>query len=144
MPSACDSGAQRDGLRHGTRDGGRLTMPTYSIMTWTGTALALWFTFTTEIGSAVGLAAVTALAVLSRLASGNLLIFFLATGFLALTNSNLASEQYLQAVYLPLYVMASAIYLLCFLVFIAPQLGQNTGGPGTGVGGGGDGGGGGC
>ena len=117
-------------------------MPVYSIMIWAATALALWFAFTLEVTSVTGLAAAIVLAVFSRLATGNLLIFFLATGFLALTNSNLASEQHLEAVYLPLYVMASAIYLLCFLVLIAPQLGQNTGGPGdTGAGSGGDGGG---
>ncbi len=118
-----------------------------SLLVWTGTATAVLVCLTTAPGNAWNLAGIVALAVFSRIAAGNLAIFFLVTGLIALKGSDLTGESLLAALVLPLYVMVAAVYLLCFLIVLAPGLGSHTGGTGgSGLGGGdsGGGGGGGC
>lgn len=111
-------------------------MYTRELWAWIGVALSLLGSFNSELLSPPNILALCMLAVFSRLAIGNLAIFALATLLLAVSQSNLRSDDTLQAVYLPLYVMAAAIYLLCRLVAWAPGLGTRIDAPGSGSGGG--------
>lgn len=112
---------------------------------WLVTGLVAWLCFALPFGSTAWIAAALLLLVASRLALGNLLIFFLVTGWVALSGADLTSDSLLQGLYLPLWVMLSAIYLLGFAVFIVPELAHKGSAPGSsGLGGGNGGGDGGC
>ncbi|MCK8514762.1 hypothetical protein M0534_00245 [Methylonatrum kenyense] len=111
------------------------------ILCWIVTAVTVWLCLSVPFGSGVWAGAVLLLLVASRLASGNLLIFFLVTGWVALSNGDLTATSSLEALYLPLWVMLSGLYVLCFAVWIVPGLAARGSAPGS-TGAGGDGGGG--
>ncbi len=115
---------------------------------------ALLLCFAAEPGSAGNLLAVALMGVLSRLAIGNLSIFFAATAVLAFQNTDFSAEDMLRGALLPLYGMMAFGALICYLVVLFPSLASRhlhgvtgAGGEvdtGNGGGGGGDGGGGGA
>lgn len=115
---------------------------------------ALLLSFMTEPGSSGNLMAIAGMGVLSRLAIGNLAVFFAATAVLAFQSTDFHADSMIRGALLPLYGMTASGVLICYLVVLFPSLASRhvhgvtgAGGEvdiGNGGGGGGDGGGGGA
>ena len=113
---------------------------------------ALLLSFMIEPGSTGQLLAIAVMGVLSRLAIGNLAVFFAATAVLAFQNTDFHADDMMRGALLPLYGMIASGALICYLVVLFPSLasrhvhGVTAGGGGAGSddGGGADGGGGGA
>ena len=132
----------------------RAIAPRYRVIFGVLALPALLLSFATEPGSAGNLLAVGVMGVLSRLAIGNLVVFFAATAVLAFQSTDFHADDMIRGALLPLYGMIASGALICYLVVLFPSLASRhvpgaTGAGGAvdidsgGCGGGGDGGGGG-
>ncbi len=83
---------------------------------------ALLLCFVTEPGSDGNLVAITVMGVLSRLAIGNLAVFFAATAVLAFQNTDFMADDTIRGALLPLYGMMASGAVICYLVALAPGL----------------------
>ncbi|QKT03912.1 hypothetical protein HUS23_08825 [Ectothiorhodospiraceae bacterium 2226] len=109
------------------------------VLGWVGVAISLWIVFRSALGSVESVTALLALAVASHLAVGSIVLFVIATGVIATVRSDLAAEDALYALYLPMYVMFAVIYVLLWVSVRAPELARRGDGPDIGGGDGGNG-----
>jgi len=83
---------------------------------------ALLLGFVLEAGSSSQLLAIAVIGVLSRLAIGNLVVFFAATTVLAFQYTDFQADDMVRGALLPLYGMIASAALICYLVVLFPGL----------------------